>query len=85
LSDVGNTPQFEAPTLAELARQINDRPLWEVRDKHPLPVDPETYQRGLSEMREVQSRQGRPVAAAGWLKQPNFLLHGIPVVISNDL
>lgn len=81
--DVGNTPQFEAPTLAALARQINERPLWQIKEALPLLVDPETWHRANTEMREVQERQGRHVAAASWAPLPNFLLHGIPVVMDD--
>lgn len=81
MPDVGNTPQFEAPTLADLCRLINERPLWMLQDRVPLAVDPETYERASIEMREVQARQGRTVLAAAWVEQPNFLLRGVPVVI----
>lgn len=83
--DIGNTPQLEAPTLAELARKIDERPFWELVEKLPLPVDPDTFDRAAAEMKDVLARQGRPVAKAPWLKQENFLLRGIPVVKSNDL
>lgn len=84
MPDIGNTPQFEAPTLAQLARQLHDRPLWQIRERKPLSVDHETYRKAYSEMTEVQERQGRPVMAAAWADQPNFLLMGVPVV-QNDL
>lgn len=81
--DVGSTPQLEAPTLAELIAQMHARPLAFVRD--PLPVDPETFQKAHAEMKDVQERQGRPVMAAAWADQPNFLLMGVPVVMSDDV
>lgn len=83
--DTGSTPQLEAPTLAEIARQIDSRPLWQVRDQEPIEVDPDTFDRARNEMREVQERQGRSVARASWVTRENFLLRGIPVVRSNDL
>lgn len=83
MPDVGSTPQFEAPTLASLARMHYERPLWMVRDKVPLAVDPETYQRASDEMRKVQERQGRRVLAAAWVDGPNFLLYGVPVVMAD--
>lgn len=78
--DIGNTPQFEAPTLADLARRLRDRPIWQICERKPLSVDPETYERGLTEMRETMERQGRTVNAAPWAPKPNFLLMGVPVV-----
>jgi hypothetical protein len=80
-SHIGSTPQFEAPTLAVLSKQLYDRPLWQIQERAPLKVDPETYQRAFAEMREVQERQGRCVVAADWVDRPNFLLRGIPVVM----
>lgn len=82
MPDVGNTPQLEAPTLAELHRQINDRPLWQISEKLPLPVDPDTFEKAAAEMRDVQARQGRAVPTAPWIEQPNFLLRGVAVVKS---
>jgi hypothetical protein len=79
MSDVGNTPQFEAPILADLMQRIVHRPWWSMKD--PLPVDPETWQKANNEMREVQERQGRRVMAAEWAPLPNFLLMGVPVVM----
>jgi hypothetical protein len=81
--DVGRTPQFEAPTLADLTRKIYERPLWQTKEAVPFPVDPETWQRANTEMREVMKRQGRPVYAADWAPRPNFLLQGIPVVMND--
>lgn len=81
MTSAGSTPQFDAPTLASLCRQINERPLWAVEE--PLPVDPETYQKASVEMEEVQKRRGFPVACAA-LDRPNFLLRGVPVVIAGD-
>lgn len=78
--DVGNTPQFEAPLLAALARQITDRPYWAAEDK--FFVDAETFERARAEMVMVQNRHGRPVAVAD-LKEPNFLLRGVPVVMAH--
>lgn len=85
MTNVGSTPQLEAPTLASLMRQMSERPLWEISDRKPLPVDPSTYQKAYAEMSEVQERQGRPVMAAAWAEKPNFLLMGVPVVMSDDL
>lgn len=80
MSDIGSTPQFEAPTLADLMHRIRNRPLWAMKD--PLPVEPETWQKANSEMTEVQKRQGRGVAAAAWADKPNFLLMGVAVVMN---
>lgn len=79
--DVGSTPQFEAPTLADLCRRINERPLWAVED--PLSIDPETYEIARNEMVEVQMRRGFPVACAD-IGRPNFLLRGVPVVMADE-
>jgi hypothetical protein len=80
MADIGTTPQLEAPTLADLTRQIDARPLWQVRN--PLQVDADTFDRALIEMRDVQERQGRTVAKATDIEQDNFLLRGIAVVKS---
>lgn len=77
MPDIGDTPQFEAPTLAELATKIAERPFWAVEE--PLSVDAETFVKAFSEMTEVQRRRGFPVATAA-IEQPNFLLRGVPVV-----
>lgn len=79
--DVGSTPQLEAATLADLNRLINVRPIWEVQEKLPLQVDPDTFNRAKAEMTDVLLRQGRALAVADWLKQENFLLRGVPVVM----
>ena len=67
--------------LPALVRQIYERPLWQVENRTPLAVDAETYTRAAGEMKEALARQGRPLAVAGWIPAPNFLLRGIPVVI----
>lgn len=82
MTDADGMAQFEAPTLAELSRKIFERPLWQIRDKLPLQVDPDTFEKARIEMSDVQARQGRAVATAAWVKQENFLLRGIPVVKS---
>lgn len=81
MTGVGSSPQFEAPTLAGLCRQINERPIWAIEE--PLPVDPVTYQKARDEMAEVQTRRGFPVACAA-IDRPNFLLRGVPVVMADD-
>lgn len=78
--DIGNTPQFEAPILADLMQRIVHRPWWAMKD--PLPVDPVTFEKANLEMAEVQERQGRRVIAAAWAPKPNFLLMGVPVVLN---
>lgn len=78
--DIGSTPQFEAPTIATLCKQIYERPLWMVRECVPLEVDHETWQKAFDEMKEIQERQGRCVVAADWVDRQNFLLRGLPVV-----
>jgi hypothetical protein len=79
---VGSTPQFDAPALAALSRQLHERPLWQTREAVPLEVNPHTWQRANNEMREAMERQGRLVAAAD-IGKPNFLLFGIPVVMND--
>jgi hypothetical protein len=79
-SDVGSTPQLEAPTLADLYRRMINRPTWQTAEKLPLEVDPDTFERGLSELRMVLADQGRALAVADWIKRENFLLYGCPVV-----
>jgi hypothetical protein len=80
LRDIGNTPQLEAPILADLMQRIAHRPAWAVKD--PLPVERETWQKAKDEMTDVQKRQGRNVQTASWAAQPNFLLMGVPVVMN---
>lgn len=80
MPDVGATPQLEAPILADLMQRIVHRPWWMM--KEPLPVDPDTFEKAKTEMAEVQKLQGRHVAAAPGVDQPNFLLMGIPVVMN---
>jgi hypothetical protein len=84
MADVGSTPQLDAPVLADLYRQMIRRPLWQTVEKLPLEVDPDIFERGLSELRDVLAKQGRALAVAAWLKQDNFLLYGCPVVKSDD-
>lgn len=83
MTDVGSTPQFDLPTLVELTRQINERPLWQMGEALPLEVDRQTWHRANAEMKEAMERQGRGVAAAAWAPTPNFLLRGIPVVMND--
>lgn len=78
--NVGNTPQLDAPTLADLYRQMVLRPIWQTAEKLPLEVDPDTFDRGLSELREALQKQGRALAVADWIARENFLLYGCPVV-----
>lgn len=79
--DVGSTPQFEAPTIAALMRQMAMRPPWQAEE--PLEVDAVTFEQAKREMTEVQRRQGRSVSAAPWIAARNFLLRGVPVVTSD--
>lgn len=82
MTDVGSTPQIEAPTLADLYRRMVERPIWQTAEKLPLEVDPDIFDRGLSELKDVLRKQGRPLAIALWISQENFLLYGCPVVKS---
>jgi hypothetical protein len=77
--DVGKRPQVEAPTVATLMRKISARPGWE--SDEPLHVDEETFVKARAEMTEIQKRQGRPLAVAPWIKDENFLLRGVAVVM----
>lgn len=81
MRDVGSTPQFEAPVLAELCTKLVQRARWAAEE--PLAVDAETWQKARDEMVEVQKRRGFTVLGAD-IKQPNFLLMGVPVVVSDD-
>jgi hypothetical protein len=76
--DIGSTPQFEAPVLADLYRKLVNRPYWAKTD--PLAVDQETFKTGLREMADIQRRRGFPVVAAN-IEKTNFLLYGIPIVM----
>lgn len=80
--DVGRTPQREVPALADLTRQINDRPLWMMQDSVPLEVDAETWKCAREEMVAIQRARGFPLASAA-IDRTNFLLRGIPVVIND--
>jgi hypothetical protein len=80
--DIGSTPQFEAPTIAGLMRQMAARPEW--AKEEPLEVDSVTFEQAKREMEDIQRRQGRTVSAAPWIAARNFLLRGVPVV-TNDL
>ena len=77
--EAGRRPQFEAPIIARLMRQIATRPQWAADD--PLPVDEQTFEKALQEMTEIQGRQGRTIASAPWVKERNFLLRGVPVTL----
>ena len=79
--DVGRRPQIDAPTVARLMRQMIARPHW-LQDE-PLAADPETFRQAESEMKLIMERQGRPIASAPWIPQPNFLLRGTPVVMDD--
>lgn len=78
---IGGGEQTEivhAPTVARLANRLAQRPAWEA--DRPLAVDPETYAIAESEMTELQRRRGFPLARAA-IRQDNFLILGVPVVI----
>lgn len=81
--NVGNTPQIEAPTLAEVRRQIYRRPLWQTRDALPLEVDSETYRRARDEMVAIQQSRGWPLATA-CIERENFMLCGVPIVMGDN-
>ena len=83
MSDTGTTPLLDTPTLAMIAQAMNDRPIWQIRDAIPFPVDRQTWTQAEHEMREAMQLQGRDVPAAPWAPMPNFLLHGNPVVIDD--
>ena len=68
--DVGSTPQFVAPTLADLTQKLMARPAWAVMD--PLAVDRETFESGLREMADIQRKRGFPVVGAN-IGKDNFL------------
>lgn len=78
--EVGRKPQFEAPAIAGIMRQMHARPQWQLED--PLQVDEPTFEEALREMIEIQRRQGRTIASAPWIKQRNFLLRGVAVVMN---
>lgn len=78
MTDVGSTPQYECPILADLTHRMMARPNWAVQD--PLAVDRETYEQGLREMVDIQRKRGFPVMGAA-IGKDNFLLWGTPVVM----
>lgn len=80
MPDVNTTPLIEVPTLADLYRQMLERPTWQTAEKLPLEVEPDIFERGLLELREVLANQGRAVGVASWIDRENFLLYGCPVV-----
>ena len=78
--DISSTPIREPMTLAELTRRLYARPPW----LHDLPrvVDVDTFTRARDEMLAIQRERGFPLATAD-IDRDNFLLRGIPVVMSN--
>jgi hypothetical protein len=72
---------IDAPALAELARRVYALPRY-MADR-PLAVEPDLYQRGLDELDRVMRDRGWRVAVADWVKQPNYLFKGIPVVMAD--
>lgn len=79
--DVGRTPQRDAPMLAQLSRQIAERPYY-LADQ-PIEVDEETWKRAREEMVAIQRDRGFPLARAA-INRMNFLLRGVPVVIGDN-
>lgn len=77
--DVGRRPQLDAPTIADVMNQMNARPAWAAEE--PFAVDAATFEQAKREMTEIQRRQGRTVSAAPWIRERNFLLRGVPVVV----
>lgn len=71
-------PIVDVPALAEVRRRCYARPVW-MRDA-PLPVEPELYMQANAEMSAVMHARGWAVLAAD-IREPNFLLHGIPIVM----
>lgn len=80
---IGARPQREAPALAQLTREMHERPLWMIRDAMPIETDLETWQAARQEMVDIQKARGFPLAMAA-INRMNFLLRGIPVVIKDE-
>lgn len=70
---------MDAPHVAEIYKLAMARPLWQ--SDRPLAVDPELWRQASHELEEIMRRRGWAVAAAN-IDEPNFLLYGVPIVMS---
>jgi hypothetical protein len=67
------------PVLQGLVAKLLERPSYLAFE--PLPVDPETWKQGETEMRAVLKARGWPVLPVRKsIGHPNFLLMGVPIV-----
>ena len=81
---VGGGEEIElvhAPQLAEVRRAIFDRPHY-LADR-PIAVDHELWHHAQEQLRHVLEARGWPLLASDRCDQPNFLLCGVPVVMSD--
>ena len=69
---------IEAPAVAEVRKRCMARPAW-LYDR-PLAVEPDLWQRASTELEQIMRDRGWWVMAAD-IGQPNFLLHGVPIVM----
>jgi hypothetical protein len=80
--DVGSRPQVEAPTIAELMRQMAHAPA--VAGVRALGGRRRDLRTGQARNDRNSAQAGPSVSAAPWIAARNFLLRGVPVV-TNDL
>jgi len=82
---VGGGEQVEivhAPAVAALQNAILARPHY-LADQ-PFAIAPHVWHEAQAQLREALERRGWPLLADGACKRVNFLLCGVPVVMSGD-
>jgi hypothetical protein len=82
---VGGGEQIEtihAPAVADIQRRISARPLW-LADQ-PIAVEPHIWHEAQAQLLESLKQRGWPLLADGACNRVNFLLCGVPVVMSGD-
>ena len=73
-----------APALAELTRLMHENLRYRWQWERPFHVEPMLWHRANAEIEMVQEARGFPVLAADWAPLPNFLFHGVPIVMGDE-
>jgi hypothetical protein len=71
-----------APAVADVERRIRARPHY-LADQ-PLSIEPALWHEAHAQMTGIMKARGWPLVADGACKRVNFLVSGVPVIMSGD-
>lgn len=82
---IGHVEQIDvlhAPAVAEVRNMIYARPRY-LADQ-PIAVQPQLWHEAQEQLRQLLAARGWPLSTSGSCDRVNFLLCGVPVVMSGD-